>query len=393
VNLSDGIAKFIPKLIQIRRDIHAHPELSYNENRTSDVVAAALTEMGLTVHRGMGKTGVVGTLTRGNKTGAIGLRADMDALPVPEGNLFSHASKYKNIMHACGHDGHTTMLLGGAMLLADDPNFEGTVHFIFQPAEEGGAGAKAMMDDGLFTKFPMDAVFGLHNWPLLPAGQFAVRVGPIMAAGSVFEIRVEGRGAHAAQPHTSIDPIPILCAMVSQLQLLVSRNLNPVDVAVLTIGQIVAGTRENIIPSHGIMKGTLRTLSAATAEMMQNGMRRICEHTALAHNATATLTFNEGYPATVNHAAETKFAGDVIASLVGEGALNRDTPPNMTAEDFSFMLEAVPGCYALIGNGGASGSSSCYNLHNPNYDFNDDIIGLGASYWAQLSRQWFARAS
>ncbi len=391
MNLSDGIAKFIPKLIEIRRDIHAHPELRYEENRTGDVVAAALKEMGLSVHRGLGKTGVVGTLSRGNRLGAIGLRADMDALPVPEGNLFSHASKYKNIMHACGHDGHTTMLLGGAMLLADDPNFEGTVHFIFQPAEEGGAGAKAMMDDGLFTQFPMDAVFGLHNWPLLPAGQFAVRVGPIMSAANRFEIRVEGRGAHAAQPHTGVDPIPIICAMVSQLQLLVSRNLNPVDAAVLTIGQIVAGTTENIIPSHAIMKGTLRTLSAATLAMMQAGMQRICEHTALAHGATATLTFVEGYPATVNHATETQFAGDVMASLVGEAALNRDTPPNMTAEDFGFMLEARPGCYALIGNGGASGQSSCNNLHNPKYDFNDDIIGLGASYWAQLSRQWFAK--
>lgn len=391
MNLSDGIAKYIPKLIEIRRDIHAHPELRYEENRTGDVVAAALAKMGLAVHRGLGKTGVVGTLTRGKKLGAIGLRADMDALPVLEGNLFSHASKYKNIMHACGHDGHTTMLLGGAMLLADDPTFDGTAHFIFQPAEEGGAGAKAMMDDGLFTQFPMDAVFGLHNWPLLPAGQFAVCVGPIMSAANRFEIRVEGRGAHAAQPHTGVDPIPIICAMVGQLQLLISRNLNPVDAAVLTIGQIVAGTTENIIPSHAIMKGTLRTLSAATLAIMQAGMQRICEYTALAHNATATLTFIEGYPATVNHAAETQFAGDVIASLVGEGALNRDTPPNMTAEDFGFMLEARPGCYALIGNGGGNGTSSCNNLHNPNYDFNDDIIGLGASYWAQLSRQWFAK--
>lgn len=391
---SHPIERHLSELIAFRRDLHANPELKYEEQRTSDRIASALSAMGLAVHRGMGKTGVVATLhghgKRAREPGrAILLRADMDALPVSEQNDFAHVSSRPGLMHACGHDGHVAMLLGGVRLLNENPDFDGTVHFVFQPAEEGGAGARAMMDDGLFERFPVAAAFALHNWPQLPAGKFGVRAGPIMASANRFEIRIKGEGAHAAQPHTGIDPIPVACAVVTQLQLLVSRNADPLDAAVLTVGQIESGTVENIIPAHAVIKGTCRTLRADTLDMLVDGIRRIATHVAAAHRAQAEVIIRPGYPCTVNDAASARFAGDVMTELVGAEHVDRDVPPAMTSEDFGFMLEAVPGCYAFIGNGGPG--LGCVNLHSSHYDFNDNILGLGARYWDTLTRRWFAQ--
>jgi amidohydrolase len=386
------ITPYLGKLVQFRRDLHAHPELKFEETRTSAQVASWLEALGLPLHRGMGGTGVVATL-RGNGPDAddpkraIGLRADMDALPVQEVNKLEYASSYAGRMHACGHDGHTTMLLGGATLLAKRPDFNGTVHFIFQPGEEGGGGARKMMDDGLFERFPMQAVFALHNWPALPAGQMGVRIGPIMASAIRFEIRVRGKGGHAAQPHTTIDPIPIACAIVGQLQTLVSRAVDPLDSAVLTVGKIDSGTVENIIPNEAVIYGTCRTLGTETLKLLTEGMERISTHVAQAHRASAEVIIKPGYPTTVNHANEARFMGRVMGAAVGAANAHTDVLPAMTAEDFGFMLEQVPGAYGFIGNG--AGGKPGINLHNAAYDFNDDILGLGASFWDRLARQWF----
>ena len=386
------ITPYLGKLIAFRRDLHAHPELKFEESRTSDQVAAYLQALGLPLHRGMGGTGVVATL-RGkgpnadDPSRAIGLRADMDALPVQEINGFEYASTNPGRMHACGHDGHTTMLLGGATLLAQRPDFDGTVHFIFQPGEEGGAGARLMMEDGLFDRFPMQALFALHNWPALPAGQMGVRVGPIMASANRFEIRIRGRGGHAAQPHTTVDPIPVACAIVGQLQTLVSRSVDPLDSAVLTVGKIESGTVENIIPDEAFIYGTCRTLSTETLNQLVEGIERISSHVAQAHRATAQVIIKPGYPTTVNHPREARFMAQVMGAMVGESNAHADVLPAMTSEDFGFMLERVPGSYGFIGNG--PGGKPGVNLHNAAYDFNDDILGLGASFWNRLARQWF----
>jgi hippurate hydrolase len=388
------ISPYIGRLIQFRRDLHAHPELKFEESRTSDQVAAWLQALGLPVHRGMGGTGLVATL-RGSgpdaadPARAVAVRADMDALPVQEVNAFGYASANPGRMHACGHDGHTTMLLGAATLLAKQPDFNGTVHFIFQPGEEGGAGAREMMEDGLFERFPVQAVFALHNWPALPAGQMGVRVGPIMGSANRFEIRVRGKGGHAAQPHTTIDPIPVACAIVGQLQALVSRNVDPLDSAVLTIGKIESGTVENIIPDEAAIYGTCRTLGQATLQQLIEGIERISTHVAQAHRASAQVIIKPGYPTTVNHPREARFMAQVMSDVVGAANAHPDVLPAMTAEDFGFMLEKVPGAYGFIGNG--KGGQPGVNLHNPAYDFNDDILGLGASFWDRLVRQWFEK--
>jgi amidohydrolase len=390
------ITPYLGKLIQFRRDLHAHPELKFEETRTADQVAAYLAALGLPMHRGMGGTGVVATL-RGkgpnadDPARAIGLRADMDALPVQETNQLEYASRNTGRMHACGHDGHTTMLLGAATLLAKQPDFDGTVHFIFQPGEEGGAGARLMMEDGLFTKFPMQAVFALHNWPALPAGQMGVRVGAIMASANRFEIRVHGKGGHAAQPHTTVDPIPVACAIVGQLQTLVSRSVDPLDSAVLTVGKIESGTVENIIPNDAFIYGTCRTLGTQTLQQLVEGIERISTHVAHAHRATAEVIIKPGYPTTVNTPHEARFMAQVMAACVGDANAHADVLPAMTAEDFGFMLEQVPGSYGFIGNG--KGGKPGVNLHNAAYDFNDDILGVGASFFDRLARDWFAQGA
>lgn len=385
----------LDQLIAFRRDLHMHPELKYEESRTAGRVAAFLQALGVPMVRGLGKTGIVASIhgrgrSAANPGPAVGLRADMDALPLNEVNRFEHASRNEGRMHACGHDGHTTMLLGAARLLAADPSFDGTVHLIFQPGEEGGAGARAMMDEGLFERFPCQAVFALHNWPALPQGQMGVRVGPIMAAGNAFEIVVRGKGGHSALPHTTIDPIPVACAIVGQLQSLVSRGTDPLDSAVLTVGKIDSGTSANIIPDEARIHGTCRTLTKASQRFMVDGVHRIANGIAQAHLATAQVTFRAtGYPATVNHRNEAIFMGEVMRELVGEGNAITDVLPAMTAEDFGFMLEEVPGAYGWIGNG--PGGKPGVGLHNPGYDFNDDNLPLGARFWDRLARRWFAR--
>ena len=386
------ISPCIAELVRLRRDLHAHPELRFEENRTAEQVAAWLRALGLPLERGLGGTGLVATLRgsgpdAGHPLRALGLRADMDALPLQEANTFEHASAYAGRMHACGHDGHTAMLLGAATLLARQPDFNGTVHFIFQPGEEGGAGARRMMEDGLFERFPVRAVFALHNWPALPAGQMGVRVGPIMAATFRFEIRIRGRGGHAAQPHTTIDPIPVACAVVGQLQTLVSRAVDPLDSAVLTIGKIESGSVENIIPDEAVIYGTCRALATATQELLVEGLRRIGTLVAQAHRATAQVIIKPGYPATVNHPHEARFMAGIMAEAVGAANAHADVTPAMTAEDFGFMLERVPGAYGFIGNG--AGGKPGPNLHSPGYDFNDDILGPGAAFWDLLVRRWF----
>ncbi len=396
MNLIDPIIQFHSELQAIRRDIHAHPELNYEEQRTSDLVAAKLQEWGIPILRGMGKTGVVGIIANGSGKRAIGLRADIDALPVQELNTFAHKSQHEGKMHACGHDGHTTMLLGAAHYLSQNRNFDGTVYVIFQPAEEGGRGAEAMINDGLFQKCPMDAVFGMHNWPGIAVGTFGVTPGPMMASSNEFEVTVKGRASHAAQPHKSIDPVMIAVQLAQSWQTIVSRNANPNDAAVLSITQIHAGSATNIIPDDATLIGTVRTFSTDVLDLIENRMRTIANHTAAAFDARVEFKFNRNYPPLVNHAKETAFAADVLRSIVGDAQVNDKVEPTMGAEDFAFMLPAKPGCYVFIGNGegdhrdAGHGLGPC-NLHNPSYDFNDTLLPIGATYWVRLAEAYLPK--
>jgi amidohydrolase len=393
MNLLEPIVSFHAELQKIRRDIHAHPELRFEEFRTADVIAQQLESWGIPVVRGLGGTGVVGTLRNGSGQKSIGLRADMDALPVQEINSFPHASRHPGKMHACGHDGHVAMLLGAAHHLSRHRNFDGTVYFIFQPAEESGGGAKRMMDEGLFEQFPMDAVFSMHNWPGMPAGTFGVRTGALMASSNEFEITIRGKGCHAAQPHKGIDPIMVAIQIAQSWQTIASRNRNPVDAAILSITQIHSGSATNIIPDEARMVGTVRTFDLGVLDMVEKRMGEIAEHTAAAFNATVDFNFQRGYPPLVNHAKETEFAIKVMQSVVGSENVDTYTEPTMGAEDFAFMLQEKPGCYAFIGNGEGAhrteghGLGPC-NLHNPSYDFNDSLLPIGASYWVKLTEEW-----
>ncbi|CAO3399089.1 M20 aminoacylase family protein [Azospirillum palustre] len=382
--INNRIAAFQDDMTAWRRDIHAHPELGFEEKRTSDIVATKLAEFGIAVHRGLGGTGVVGTLTGlGTRSGrTIGLRADMDALPMPEANDFDHASRHAGKMHACGHDGHTTMLLGAARYLAETRNFDGTVHFIFQPAEEGLGGAKRMIDDGLFQQFDCEQVYGLHNWPELPAGRIAVHPGPVMAAANQFEIHVTGHGAHAAMPHRGIDPVLVSAHIVTAAQSLVSRGTNPAESAVVSITVVEAGTAANVIPDSARMRGTMRTFSEENHSRIQEQFGRLVTSIAEGLGATAELRFRPGYPATVNSEPEARIAAAAAAKVVGEENVVWAPDPTMAAEDFGYMLKERPGAYVWLGHGGHLGSSC--RLHNPHYDFNDAILTTGASYWASL---------
>ncbi|HET7868315.1 MAG TPA: M20 aminoacylase family protein [Burkholderiaceae bacterium] len=392
MNLIEGIVADAAQIKAIRRDIHAHPELCFEEQRTSDLIARSLTEWGIPVHRGLGTTGVVGIVKNGSSSRAVGLRADIDALPITEHNQFPHASRHAGKMHACGHDGHTAMLLAAARHLARHRHFDGTVYLIFQPAEEGGGGAREMIKDGLFRQFPMEAVFGAHNWPGMQAGQFAVRSGPVFASSNEFKITIRGKGAHAAMPHLGTDPVPVACQMVHAFQTIITRNKRPIDTGVISVTMIHAGEATNVVPESCVIEGTVRTFTTDVLDLIERRMQTVAEATCAAFETTCEFQFVRNYPPTINHPAETGFFQRVAADVVGMHNV-LEFEPTMGAEDFSYFLQEKPGCYFLIGNGdgahreGGHGLGPCM-LHNPSYDFNDDLIPLGATLWVRLAEQW-----
>ena len=367
------------EIAAIRRDIHAHPELAYEEHRTSDIVAARLAEWGLEVTRGLGKTGLVGTLRRGNSLKAIGLRADMDCLPMDETNDFEHASKNPGRMHACGHDGHTAMLLGAAKVLSEKRDFEGAVHFIFQPAEEGGGGGKAMIDDGLFEKFPCDAVFAIHNKPGLPLGTIATKPGPLLAAADRWDLRISGKGGHAAHPHLAKDPLIVAANLVLALQTIVSRNMDPFAASVVTVGFVKGGSAYNVIPTDAHVGGTTRTTTPEARKLIEARIREICDGAARMYDVNIDVEYRYGYPPTINNAQRAAFAIDVAAGICGPHGVRENVQASMGAEDFSYMLEKVPGAMVWLGNGGEDGNGA--GLHNSRYDFNDMAIPFGVIFF------------
>ncbi len=376
------IAEFHAEMTEWRRAIHAHPETAFEEVATGDFVAEKLAEFGIEVDRGLAGTGVVGTL-KGNGDGpAIGLRADMDALHILEKNEVDWRSRIDGKMHACGHDWHTTMLLGAARYLAETRNFAGTVYFIFQPAEEHEGGGRVMVEDGLFEKFPMETVWGMHNFPGMETGKFGVRSGPAMAAADSFDILIRGQGVHAAAPHLGTDAILAGAQIVTALQTVASRTIDPLQSVVISVTQFHGGDTYNVIPEDVVLRGTARTLDDGVREAVEPALRRIVEGVAAAAGVSAELNYIPGYPPTVNHAEESEFAAAVAAEVAGADNVLRDLDPKMGAEDFSYMLNQRPGCYIWLGNG--PGEGGCW-LHNPHYDFNDDILPMGASYWARLA--------
>jgi amidohydrolase len=390
----DSILADAASIASLRRDIHAHPELCFEENRTSDLIAKALTDWGIPIHRGMGTTGVVGIVKNGTSSRAVGLRADIDALPMTEHNKFDHASKHAGKMHACGHDGHTAMLLAAAKHFSKHRDFDGTVYLIFQPAEEGGGGAREMIKDGLFDKFPMEAVFGAHNWPGMKVGQFGVKTGPCFASSNEFRITITGKGSHAALPHNGVDPVPIACQMVQGFQTIITRNKRPIDAGVISVTMIHAGEATNVVPDSCVLEGTVRTFTLEVLDLIEQRMKEVAEHTCAAFGAQCEFVFERNYPPTINHDAETAFFRQVAAEFAGKDNV-LEFEPTMGAEDFSYFLQAKPGCYFLIGNGDGAhrtlghGEGPCM-LHNPSYDFNDDLIPLGATMWVRLAQSWLA---
>jgi hippurate hydrolase len=376
------IADFHAEITAWRRDIHAHPELQYDVHRTAGAVADKLKNFGCDeVVTGIGRTGVVGVI-RGSKAGedgrVIGLRADMDALPIEEATDVPYKSTAPGKMHACGHDGHTAMLLGAARYLAETRNFAGTAVVIFQPAEEGGAGGKAMVQDGLMERFKIEEVYGMHNFPGLAIGQFALRAGPLMAAADRITIDIEGRGGHAARPHRSIDPILVGAQIINQIQSIVARNVNPLDAAVVSITVFQAGSSDNVIPQTAQLRGTARSLTPKVRDLLETRLREVVTGTAQLFGATANLTYRRDYPVTRNHERQAAFAASVAREVAGRERVDDQVPPVMIAEDFSYMLEARPGAFIFVGNGATAG------LHHPSYDFNDEAIPYGTSYWVKL---------
>ncbi len=376
--------KIVEELTAWRRDIHQHPELAFEETRTAEFVAKKLEEFGLKVHRGLAKTGVVGTLKAGKSSRAIGLRADLDALPMQEANEFDHKSKIDGKMHACGHDGHTIMLLGAAQELAKNPNFDGTVHFIFQPAEENFGGGEVMVKDGLFDLFPVELVFGMHNMPGIPAGTFAMRKGPIMAAYDRFNIKVTGVGAHGAMPHMGVDPVVVAAEIVMALQTIVSRNVPPLENAVISTTMINGGHAYNVIPEEVTLAGGVRTFKPKTQAMVARRMKEVADGICSAHGASCSFEYEHGYPATINTDDAVEATAAAASSVVGAENVDTDVMPVMGSEDFAFMLQEKPGAYIFIGNG--KGDGVCM-VHNPLYDFNDEILATGVRYWVNLAEQ------
>jgi len=372
-----------------RRHIHRYPELAYEEIETAEFVAEKLAAWGLDVHRGLATTGVVGTLERGAGP-RVGLRADMDALPIHEANTFEHRSRHDGRMHACGHDGHTAMLLGAARYLAEHGRFQGTIHFIFQPAEEAAGGARVMIDEGLFESFPADAVFGMHNWPGLGVGRFAMRSGPMMASMDCFDVEIRGRGTHGASPQLGIDPVAAAAQVVSALQTIVSRNVDPLEPAVISVTKIHGGDAHNIIPDVVRLGGAIRCFDEALREKLCRRVTEVSKRAGEALGATVAVDFRSGFPAVVNWPEPTELAASVAMDLVGGPNVDTASLPVMASEDFAFMLKEIPGCYVLIGNG--VGDGACM-IHNPGYDFNDAILTLGASYWARLAETFLGIAS
>lgn len=387
------IPEIVAQLAEIqalRRDIHAHPELCFTEHRTSQLIADTLTEWGIPIHTGLGKTGVVGIIKAGNSEQAIGLRADMDALPILEQNQFPHQSVYAGKMHACGHDGHVAMLLAAARYLAEHRHFDGTVYVIFQPAEEEGGGAQAMLNDGLLKMFPMQAIYGMHNWPELAVGQFAASPGPVMASSNIFKIVVRGKGCHAALPHLGLDPVPVAAQIILALQTILTRNKHPIDSGIISITRLRAGSGEayNVIGDSCELAGTVRTFSTEVLDLIEQRMADIVRHTCLAFEMDFDFDFQRGYPPTVNHPQAVDLSRQVLLDLVGADDLVQQTP-TMGAEDFAYFLQALSGSYIFIGNGDGEHRSSGHGtgpclLHNASYDFNDEILPLGASYWVRL---------
>lgn len=379
---------FLDDLVAIRRDLHAHPELAFSEVRSADLVARELAAYGLEVHRGLAKTGVVGILRKGRSARAIGLRADLDALPLDEKNDFAHRSTHPGQMHACGHDGHCAMLLGAARYLAqqrDAIDFDGTVYFIFQPAEESEGGARVMLEHGLLAKYPMDAIFGLHNWPGIAVGEMAVMPGPVMAGTCAFEIRVQGRGCHAAMPDLGVDTLIAASQLVLALQTVVARNVPPCEAAVVSVTQIHGGEAWNVIPDDAVLRGTIRSFKPEIQQLVERAIERLSSGIADAFGARITVDFDSRYPPTVNSVAETELCRRVAADVLGERAVRKNELPSMAAEDFAYLLQVKPGCYVWLGNGlpGSARHGGCA-LHNPHYDFNDDILLIGVSYWVKL---------
>ena len=389
MNLINDIVALSDEMQQWRRHIHAHPELAFKEYDTASFVAEKLQQFGLEIHQGLAGTGVVGSITRGGSNRAIGLRADLDALPIEETNQFSHRSKHPGIMHACGHDGHTCMLLGAAKHLAQADSFEGTVHFIFQPAEENEGGARTMIEDGLFERFPVESVFGMHNIPGMAVGSFAIKPGPMMAAFDVFDIKITGTGGHAAMPHLAIDPILVGTKIVEAFQTIVSRTINPQEPTVLSVTQFHGGDAYNVIPNDLVISGCTRCFSQSIQAQLESSMKTVAEDIARAHGACAEFRYERRYPPTINSEQEAETARQAAAQVVGSSNVH-DPRPSMGSEDFAYMLQAKPGSYIWIGNG--DGEGSCM-VHNPGYDFNDEILPIGASYWVQLVNNILPRLS
>jgi hippurate hydrolase len=375
------VADLMPEIAAWRQDIHAHPELMFDVHRTAAMVADKLRAFGCDeVVTGIGRTGVVGVIRGKTSAGSrtIGLRADMDALPITEATGVSYASTNPGKMHACGHDGHTAMLLGAAKYLSETRNFAGTAVVIFQPAEEGGGGGREMVNDGMMDRFKIEEVYGMHNYPGFPIGDFAIRPGAMMAAADRIYIDIEGLGGHAARPHTSVDTIVVGAAMIQAIQSIVARNVDPLESGVISITQFHAGTADNIIPQTAQLRGTARSLSPEVRDLLERRLHEVVDGTARLYGAKAKLTYKRDYPVTRNHAKQTTFAAEVAAQVVGKERVDTDVPPVMGAEDFSYMLEARPGAFIFVGNGDSAG------LHHPAYNFNDEVIPVGTSYWVKL---------
>ena len=373
-----------PEMQSWRRDFHAHPEIAFEEHRTAQIVAEKLESFGIEVETGLAGTGVVGTLKKGTGNRSIGLRADLDALLINEANDFEYKSKTPGKMHACGHDGHTTMLLGAAKYLAEKGDFDGTITFIFQPAEENEGGGKVMIDDGLFDKYPVESVFGMHNIPGMPVGTFAMKSGPIMASFDIFNLKIIGKGGHAAMPHTAIDPIIIGSKIVDAYQSIVSRYIDPQEPVVLSVTQFHGGDAYNVIPNEIEMKGTVRCFSSKVQESIENQMEQITSSICSAYGADYELGYERRYPATINTAEEVTISEKVAKNISGDEMVHTSPTPSMGSEDFAFMLQERPGSYIWIGNG--DGEGSCM-LHNPGYDFNDEILPIGATYWVNMAEE------